>query len=411
MPGYRIKILTKENELEEYNKNFASIEELKESILRDGNILVDYKVKKSRGYFFLKIISSWKKIFNPGKISDDDIYNLFYELGKMLKAGVPILDAVKMVNDSIRKEGLKKLLNDTIFQLKEGRNFSGILSENSKLYNFTPIVPVIQMGERTGRLWESFLEISSSVEGWVKIKNEITNALIYPVILLSTSFIAIYIILTYVIPKFEDIIKSFGVALPIHTRILFTLSVFLDNNKNLIAVIFILILACFLFLLKNEKFKRIINDSIYKIPVIRKIKISAEIIKFLNSLSNLLSGGVPILLSLDLASENFGSSEIRIELKKVSDNVKKGDRLADSLKDTEIFPDIVANFIKVGENSGCLPEVLHELYDMMSEKFLKKIKRYMNLLEPLIIIFVALFVGFIVITFIPIIVNLSDINF
>jgi len=411
MPIYRIKILTEKGELQEYNKNFNSVEELKDDTVKNGNILVDYSVKESGEHSFFKIISSWKKKFIAGRISDDDIYNLFYELGKMLKAGIPILEAVKMIGNDIRKEALRKLLKDIISQLKEGRNFSGILSEHSKLYNFKPIIPVIQMGEKTGQLWKSFLEIASNVEGWMKIRNEIINALIYPIILLTTSLIAIYIILTYVIPKFGDIMENFGVALPIHTRILFNFSVFLDNNKDLIIVLLIIILTIFFVLLKNEKFKRFINDSIYKIPGIRKIKISAETIKFLNSLSNLLSGGVPILLSLDLASENFGSSETRKELKKVSDRVKKGDRLADSLKDTEIFPDMVTNFVKVGEASGTLPEVLHELYILMSEKFLKKAKRYMNLLEPLIIIFVALFVGFIVITIIPIIVSLSDVNF
>jgi type IV pilus assembly protein PilC len=411
MPIYRIKILTEKGEIQEYKKNFNTVEELKDHAAKEGNILVDYSLKQGREHPFFKIVSSWKKKFHTGRISDDDIYNFFYELGKMLKAGIPILEAVKMIGSEIRKEALRKLLKDITSRLKEGESFSGILSRHSTLYKFKPIIPVIQMGEKTGKLWKSFLEIATNLESWMKIRNEIINALIYPIILLTTSFIAIYIILTYVIPRFGDIMKNFGAALPIHTRILFDFSVFLNNNKDLIIALLIIFLIIFLFLLKNEKIKGFINDSIYKIPGIRKIKISAETIKFLNSLSNLLAGGVPILLSLDLAFENFGCSETRKELKKVSDRVKKGDRLADSLKDTEIFPDIVTNFVKVGEASGTLPEVLHELYILMSEKFLKKAKRYMNWLEPLIIIFLALFVGFIVITIIPIILSLGDANF
>jgi type II secretory pathway component PulF len=128
-------------------------------------------------------------------------------------------------------------------------------------------------------------------------------------------------------------------------------------------------------------------------------------------LSNLLSGGVPILASLDLALESFSSVPVKNKLKNASLSLRKGETLANALKETGIFPEIVPNMIRVGEESGTLPEVLKELYNFMSERFLKKTRRYMNLLEPLIILFVALFIGMLIMTILPIILNLSDIKF
>ena len=117
------------------------------------------------------------------------------------------------------------------------------------------------------------------------------------------------------------------------------------------------------------------------------------------------------MISLNLALESFTSTEIKNKLKHVALSLRKGDSLANALKEADIFPQIIPNMILVGEESGTLPEVLNELYNFMSERFLKKTKKYMNLLEPLIILFVALFIGMLILTILPIIVNLSDINF
>jgi type IV pilus assembly protein PilC len=145
--------------------------------------------------------------------------------------------------------------------------------------------------------------------------------------------------------------------------------------------------------------------------VIKNFRFSIETIRFLNSLSNLLTGGVPILLAFKLSLQNFSSTNLRNQLTDVSMSLKKGESLGQSIKRLDIFPDIIPNMITIGEESGKLPDVLNELYNFLSERYLRKIKKFMNLLEPLIIMFIAVFIGFIVLSIIPIIVNISDINF
>ena len=411
MPLYSIKIINKNGQIEEYNKEYPDIGTLKTDVRQNNHLLVEFKEKKKRKNRLTAVFQRLHKLFSSKTVTDEDIYNLFYEVGIILRAGVPIMRALRMIGEETRKELLKKLIEDTLFQLKEGGNFSEILEKKIAIYPFTPYIPIIRRGEKTGQLGESFLNIAASIEKRIRIRNEITSAMIYPLILVGTGMVAVYVMLVFVIPRFESIVKSFKVVLPFHTRVLFAFSVFLNNHQNLVIVMLVILLSALLVLGRNDKFKGYANRILNKIPIIKSIKFSSENLQFLSTLSNLLSGGVPILAAVNLSSDCFTSGEVRDKLKHVSLSLRKGDSLAAALKEADIFPDIVPNMIRVGEESGTLAEVLNELHYFMSQRFLTKTKKYMNLLEPLVIIFIALFIGLLIMSIIPIIMNISDISF
>ncbi|MCP4215738.1 MAG: type II secretion system F family protein [bacterium] len=412
MPLYAIKIIDKNKKLREYNKEYTDIGTMKNAVRQDGALLVEFKEKKAKQALSIPALQKLRKTLASRSVGDEDIYNLFYELGIILKAGVPIMKAISMIKEETTKEGLKQFLESISFHLKEGKNISDILEmkENKRHFNFTPFVPVLRMGEKTGKLGESFLNISANIEKWMKIKSEITNALIYPIVLILFSLMAIFVMLVYVIPRFDPIVKNFKVALPFHTKILFGLSTFLSNNQDIVIGAVIILLIALLALSKNPKFKEFGHAVTNKLPIIRSIKFSSENLHFLNSLSNLLSGGVPILSALNLALDSFSSVKVKYKLQQAVQSLRKGDSLAKALKETAVFPDIVANMVRVGEESGTLPEVLQELYSFLSQRFLKQTKKYMNLLEPLVIAFIAIFIGGLIMTIVPIIINISDVN-
>lgn len=411
MALFHIKTIDKNGKIEEFNKEYPDITSLKNDLGQKGKLLVEAKEKIKRKQFLAQVFNRLRNLLSSRTIREEDVFNLFYELGVILKAGVPIMRAFRMMLDETSREVIKKFLEQVVFQLKEGRNFSDILEESTSYYDFTPFIPVIRMGEKTGQLGESFLNISSNIEKWMKIKSEITNAMIYPLVLIGISLMAIYVMLVYVIPKFEVIVKDFKVALPFHTRVLFKLSTFLNTRQDIVIIVLIFVLLLLLYLGKQPKVKRFFNDLMNRLPVIRTIKFSTDNLRFLHSFSNLLSGGVPILTALNLALESFTSARIKSKLERASLSLRKGESLAGALKEADIFPEIVPNMVRVGEESGTLPEVLNELYNFMSERFLKKTKKYMNLLEPLIIVFVALFIGLLISTILPIILNISDVKF
>lgn len=413
MPLYHVKTINKSGRMEEFTREYADLGALQNDISRNGLLLVEAKEKKQRKQQLFQEIQRLRNRLSSGTVRDEDIYNLFYELGVILKAGVPVMRALRMIIDETGKEVMKKFLESVLFDLKEGRNFSDILEGDAaaKIYHFGAYIPIIRMGEKTGQLGECFLNIASNLEKSMKIKSEITNAMIYPMVLFGTSLMALYVMLVYVIPRFESIVTGFKVVLPFHTRVLFSVSSFLNAHQDVVIIAFILLLTVLLYLSRKPEVKLFFNTLLNKLPVIRAIKFSSENLHFLHSLSNLLSGGVPILASLDLALESFSSVPVKNKLKNASLALRKGETLANALKETGLFPEVVPNMIRVGEESGTLPEVLKELYNFMSERFLKKTKRYMNLLEPMIILFVALFIGMLIMTILPIILNLSDIKF
>ncbi|MCP5053595.1 MAG: type II secretion system F family protein [bacterium] len=410
MPLYSLKIIDKSGKLQEYNKEYTDIGTLKNDVRLNGHLLVEFKEKKKRENPLAGVFNRLRVQLQSRTISDEDVYNIFYEVGIILKAGVPVMRALRMIIDETPKDVLKGLLEDIFFHLKEGGNFSDILEKKTGYYNFTPYVPIIRRGEKTGSLGESFLNIAHSIEKQMQIKGEITNALIYPLILIGTGLVAVYVMLVYVIPRFETIVESFDVVLPTHTQILFALSIFLNNNQDLVIIGGIVLLLVLLILGRNPKFKEFSHRIVNAIPIVRGIKFSSENLKFLSTLSNLLTGGVPILSAIGLAAESFTAPKVRDKLKHVSLSLRKGDSLATALKEADIFPEIVPNMIRVGEESGTLPEVLNELHNFMSQRFLKKTKKYMNLLEPMVIIFIALFIGLLIMSIIPIIMNISDVD-
>lgn len=410
MPLYQLKVIGKSGKIEEFNKEFPDIAALKNDLRQNGQLLVEFKEKKKRKKPLAAFFHRIRTQLDSRSVSDEDIYNLFYETGIILKAGVPVMRALRMMTEETGKDAIKTLLQDIFFHLKEGGSFSDILEKKASFYNFTPYVPIIRRGEKTGQLGESFLNIASAIEKRIQIKSEISNAMIYPLILVGTGMVAVYVMLVYVIPRFQAIVESFDVVLPFHTRILFALSLFLNQNQDIVIVGLIGLLLLLLFLSRNPRFKLWSQQIISKIPIIRSIKFSSENLQFLSTLSNLLSGGVPILSAVSLAADSFSAPRVRDKLKHVAVSLRKGDSLATALKESDIFPDIVPNMIRVGEESGTLPQVLNELHHFMSQRFLKKTKKYMNLLEPLVIVFIALFIGLLIMSIIPIIMNISDIN-
>ena len=183
MPFYTLKILNKNGEIKEICKDYIDINALKNDIRQNSNVLINFKEKKDNKRYLLRLLNSIRCLFSSKTIKDEDIYNLFYELGIILKSGVPVMRAIKIISGEINKEVLKKFLEQAIFKLKGGKSFSDILDEGKKFYNFKGFIPIIKMGEKTGNLGESFLQISLNLERWIKIKNEIVNALIYPFLL------------------------------------------------------------------------------------------------------------------------------------------------------------------------------------------------------------------------------------
>ena len=410
MPLYKIKTLNRQGKIQQVIEHYPNPEAMEIAVMDNGLVLVEYEEKKDKWQVLSGLTEFLHGFSGTPKLSAQDIYHIFYETGVMLNAGFPILKAVKMVAEGCKRRPARQFLNKVAQLLKEGRNMSDILGEQNHAYDFKPILPLVQMGEKTGKLGRSFLQIAENHRAWLKIKNEISSALIYPTLLVLMGFIALYVILTYVIPRFQDVIKGYDTTLPLLTTLMFKFSSLLSDQQSLIIGGLIVVLSVLLVLMRVKAFKTGLSELMSKAPVIKGIRFNVETVKFLNSFSSLFSGGVPILSCLQLAIENYSSVEVRTKLGNLVMNVRKGEGLGLCLKRTGLFPEVVGNMIQVGEESGTLDKVLEELSNYMNEKLLLQLKRLLNLLEPLVMLIMALFVGLILLSVIPVLMSLGDLS-
>ena len=226
---------------------------------------------------------------------------------------------------------------------------------------------------------------------------EITGALVYPAILFTVALGIISMLLVYVVPDVVSQFSSLNRELPFLTRYLINLSEIISSPFFLFSLM-ISFLSFFIFVryLGAKKVKTKFDEVLLKIPVIKDFLLDADLSRFTSSLSLLRMGNVSILNALQISSDTISNSYLRSSIKKASNSVKEGESIARSLEKADVVPPLVIQMIQNGENSGKLEEMLSKLSDYLETRFKNSTKIAMNLLEPLVIIILGVFVALIV---------------
>lgn len=409
MPEYKFTAINKEGETFTSFENAENKDDLIYKLKLNGLFLLDYKIKNQG--ILINRINALREYFFPRKITDENIAMLFGELSVLLKSGIRISNALSFFLKNRKEDRYRELVFFLLQNIKSGKSFSDSLKNLEKYYNFKDFLPMIKAGEKSGTLGESLEIISENISEKIKIKSSIGQALIYPSLLFFISLVAIFIILVFVIPRFQPIVESFKVDLSFSGKIVFGLSRFLENNYDFILSFFILLLLFFLFYLRNEGRRKKILNIFYNFPLIRRYKTDIDSISFFTSFQYLLSGGVPLVESLNLSIGNFSQKKIRILMFEVLEAVRKGESLADSISKIGLFPPIVGELIHAGEKTGKIAEMINEIKKQLIDKQIKKIKKFMALVEPVIIIIVGVIIGGIILIIVPAIMSISEVNF
>ena len=410
MTRFRVRWMDRAGEIHSREREAETAAMIELEYQTRGDRILDIRPVRFRGAGFRnRVKNRFNHTLTP-RLTHREVHQLFYELGVILTAGVPILVAVGMLRREPHRIAVEKFLGELESGLKQGGSLSDLLVKRASEYDFARIVPILRMGERTGRLGESCRTVARNLDQWLRIQAEISSSLIYPAILTATGLAAVYMLMVYVIPRFKDVLAGFQVTLPWYARVLFRCSEVLSTHHDVIIGTLILLLTALLFLLRRPGFRDRGRQFVNRLPVIRNIRFAAENVRFVSALSHLLEGGVPILPTVELAAGNFSDRATRIHLDQVTNDLKRGRRLGESMEDIGVFPSVMTNMIRVGEESGTLAGVSAELRDLLSRRFLLRMRRIMSLLEPLIILLVAGFVALLVLSVLPIITNLGVAN-
>jgi type IV pilus assembly protein PilC len=309
----------------------------------------------------------------------------------LIKAGLPILNSLDLLIRRQRDSNLQQILENVRERVKGGELLSDAFATH-------PIVPKIytttlMAGEKSGNIDEVLGRYINFQRLAMTFRKKLFVSLIYPTMLVTVVTIMVMFLFTYVVPKFADLFNSLDAKLPAIT--LFMLSVGQYAQKYFPFIIFGLVVTVFLFWQwrKTDRGADRIDRIILSLPLLGDIRLKHQVATFSRMLATLLQGGLPLVPSMETAGSSMSSRRILKGVMRASTRVREGQGLASSLEEQKIFPDLAVEMLEVGESTGALPAMLNSVAEFYEEDVQTALNAAMALIEPLILMVMAVFVG------------------
>jgi len=340
-----------------------------------------------------------------GRVKSKVLTTFTRQLATLVDAGLPLLRGLRVLEKQERNATLKSIIGELALAIEGGSTFSEGLAQHPKVFNRL-FVNMVKAGELGGVLEVVLNRLSEFMEKAQKIKGKVVAAMFYPIAVLCVATCILSILLVYVIPKFKDVFAGMleGAQLPDFTRLVLAISdVVKDHFIYTICGLAVFVVAFMLFV--RTKFGRWSFDKFkLKVPVFGPVVSKVSISRFTRTLGTLVSSGVPILQALTIVKETAGNVVIANAVNEVHESVKEGETITAPLEASGVFPPMVISMVDVGEQTGALPEMLLKIADNYDEEVDNAVAAMTSLLEPIMIIFLAVIVGSIVIAmFLPLI--------
>ena len=345
--------------------------------------------------------------FGSRRITSKDILAMTTQLGTALRAGLPLLNGLELIRDQQHKVGMKEMLDDLVQSVSSGQSLSEAMAKREKV--FSPLyLSMIRVGETGGILEQTTAQLARILDRDEKIKTNMKNASAYPVFVLALGFVSVAIIITLILPNILNTIGGSVAALPLPTRILMASS---DLAKSLFTTVFgwitiALVIAGFYYLRRWTRYEgRLSWDSFkLKVPILGSVLRTIAVGRFARTLGALTAGGVTILEALGVVRDTLGNELLGRGVDTVAEKVKRGESLASPLSESGYFPPLLVQIVSIGEQTGKLDELLLNAADTFDTEADSAINRFMAIFPALLILLLALVIGFIIVaTLLPIV--------
>lgn len=343
-------------------------------------------------------------------VSSKDVMIFTQDLATLLGAGLPVDRALSIMIESAEKEPVREVVGDILKTVQGGGYLSDGLSRHPKVFS-TLYVNMVRAGEAGGVLDTVLDRLGEFLENAQDLKDYLKSAIVYPLFLVFVGGISIIVLLTFVIPKFSVIFSDMGQAIPLSTRFLLGLSDILRTYWWLILGGIGGAYYALRRYLRSPVGRLRFDEKKLSFPVARELIKKIEVARFARTLGTLTKSGVPILQALRLVKEIVSNRVIASAMDTVYDRVKEGDRLSKPLSESGIFPSLAIQMITVGEETGRLDAMLIKVADNYDKMVKNTIKRLISFLEPAMILFMGLIVGFIVISMLMAIFSVNEMPF
>ena len=320
----------------------------------------------------------------------------FYaEISLLLSAGTDMKTALELVVDETENEKDKKLLLTIKNDIINGLSFSEALQKSGKFTEYEYYS--LKVGEETARVDIVLIDLAKFFKRKIEQKRKISSALSYPIVLLGAAFGMVIFLLKFLVPMFQDILKSFNKELPAITQFVIDAS---EMVSSYFLLIILIIVGIILFVQVNKKknwFRRITSEIILRIPVVGELTKKIYLTRFCHSMNLLISAKNPLLNSIELVKKMIDYYPIQIALESIEKDILQGKLLNESMKTFPIFPKKMTSLIKVAEEVNKLDAIFSNLDEQYSKELDHKTEVFGKLIEPFIILFISVVVGFIII--------------
>lgn len=344
--------------------------------------------------------------FTFGRIINNQGLAVFTrQLSTLVNAGMPILRSLETLARQEKNLAFKNVLEQVAETIRSGGTFSDGLLQHPKVFDRL-YINMVKAGEAGGVLGTVLDRLAKFMEKAEKIKGKVKAAMTYPIIIMCVAVLIVSALMVFVIPKFEEIFAGLlkGTPLPLLTQFVLAISNFMKNQILATIGIIIALVFAFKFFKKTKFGVRMIDYIQINVPAFGPLFLKAAVGRFTRTLGTLLASGVPILQALTITRDTSGNIHVAEALNKVHDRVKEGEGVGKPLEATKVFPTMVTSMVEVGEETGALPEMLTRIADTYDEEVDNAVTSITSIIEPIMIVFMAVVVGTIVIAlFLPLV--------
>jgi type IV pilus assembly protein PilC len=338
-----------------------------------------------------------------GRVNAKTLSTFTRQLATLVDAGMPLLRGLRLLEAQQRHTTLKRTIAELGHTIEGGGTFTEALAQHPKVFNRL-FVNMVKAGEIGGVLEVVLARLAEFMEKAQKIKGKIRAAMFYPCAVIVVAVAILAVLMIWVVPRFKEIFKDMARPLPDFTKFVFALSASIANHLLATSIVLLLGVVGLVWFARTRFGRRIVDHLKLSLPVLGHVIRQMAISRFTRTLGTLVNSGVPILQALTMVKETSGNVIVASAVGRVHDSVKEGETITAPLAASGVFPPMVVGMVDVGEQTGALPEMLMKIAETYDEEVDNAVASLTSLLEPIMIVFLAIVVGSIVIAlFLPLI--------
>lgn len=389
MPIFEYKGITQGGKNVRSTIEADNIRNARSKLKKDGIFVVELRDKEKAK------LAAKKKGSGSGSASVQERANLTRQLATLLKANIPLVEALTATADQVENPVLKEAISDIRTMVNEGVSFHKGLQKYPKIFN-NIYITMCEAGEASGTLDVILLRLAEFTEAENELNSKVKSAMLYPIIMVCFVTIMLGVMFVFVIPKMQAIFEGAELKLPWYTEVVIGLSALIVNYWYVLLVVIFGSYILFRNWKNSEAGSKTWDRLILKMPIVGKLARMIAVSRFTRTLATLLTGGVPMLQAMDIVKNVVGNSVLAGAIENARNNISEGESVAVPLKKSGEFPPIVTHMITIGEKTGELEGMLTQVSDSYDFQVKTQIGGLTALLEPVMIIMMGLVIGIIV---------------